>query len=812
MPSRMPELRQLVDGLALGLDALVRSYWGSEASAFTHDVVRELERRGYEVIHILGTTRRGITQFGALRFSIEDLFRGSSDPITVVDRLSSRILESARPVLVIENADLVDPLSLEVIHDAVERTGCRQVIVLSEVPTADTSALVHPPIQVITLSPPSYSVIEDLVRSSTTSVVSDAWIRRAFIDSGGAPEIVTAILSDPATDDDAAALRTDSVLAVVGSRLSEIPAPLVACLRGIALSPGLSLHEGIERFGPQSLEPLERAGLVTVERDEGAVVLSCPPLIAAYFTAASGRIGVPYENVTPALDRPRDVQRLVRSLDIEARDDLTEARRLFSESDTPQTRAALAQALWLTDATESALEGVLDDTEGDLDLLVTRATWLAVRGRVAEALPLLAPADDRAKPLAALAAAEALLLEVEYDRVPEDVAQRVEAWARDPESTSDDLSTVLALCCTYAGLLDEAETLLPPDAPRSPRQRCRWNLVRGVLALTRAPLAEAEAAANDGLADAVDAHDRSGIETFAYLVAMARLLRGDWSGAGSLLAGVRALGHACLFTWPLHRALRAIHAIVLAAEGKETLARALASESATMAGSTPLAGMTAPIDELVTAVLRRDVTGVAGGFAHMAEEARSRGYTLADALGTAASIALEPTRAVEMDLARNRPSWAGWPTFVALVSALTAGDAASASKQVGALPPDAFQFLGFLTVNSALSRLDPDAITGDLRLAADALAARTGAGDAFRPGSGRFGDRISDREREVALLAATLSNAEIARRLGVSKRTIDHHISNALRKTGARTRIELNALVREASVRGPESTRVDTPR
>jgi DNA-binding CsgD family transcriptional regulator len=808
----MPELRQLVDGLALGLDALVRSYWGSEASAFTHDVVRELERRGYEVIHILGTTRRGITQFGALRFSIEDLFRGSSDPITVVDRLSSRILESARPVLVIENADLVDPLSLEVIHDAVERTGCRQVIVLSEVPTADTSALVRPPVQVITLAPPSYSVIEDLVRSSATSGVSDAWIRRAFVDSGGAPEIVTAILSDPATDNDDTALRTDSVLAVVGSRLSEIPAPLVASLRGIALSPGLTLHEGIERFGPQSLEPLERAGLVTVSRDEGAVVLSCPPLIAAYFATASGRIGAPFDTATPALDRPRDVQQLVRSLETEARDELAAAQQRFSESDTPQTRAELAQALWLTDATESALEGVLDDPHGDLDLLVTRATWFAVRGRVAEALPLLAPAAERSGALGALAAAESLLLEVEYDRVPEDLAERIGVWAPDPAATPDDLGTVLALCCTYAGLLDDAEALLPADPPRSPRQRCRWYLVRGVLTLTRAPLAEAEAAANDGLALAVDAHDRSGIETFAYLVAMARLLRGDWSGAGSLLAGVRALGHACLFTWPLHRALRATHAIVLAAEGKETVARALATECATMVGSTPLAGMTAPIDELVTAVLRRDVSGVAGSFARMADEARDRGYALADVLGTAAAVALEPARALEMNLTRERPSWAGWPTFVALVGALTAGDAVSASQQVGALPADAFQFLGFLTVNSALSRLDPDAITGDLRIAADALAARTGAGNAFRPGSGRFGDRISDREREVALLAATLSNAEIARRLGVSKRTIDHHISNALRKTGARTRIELNALVREASVRGPESTRADLPR
>lgn len=813
MPSRMPELRQLIDGLALGLDALVRSYWGSEAAGFTHDVVHELERRGYEVIHVLGTTRRAATQFGALRFSIEDLFRGSSDPITVVDRLSSRILESARPVLVIENADLVDPLSLEVLRDAVDRTGCRQVIVLSEVPVADTNALVHPPVQVITLSPPSYAVIEELVRSSATNGISDAWIRRAFVESGGSPEIVTAILSDPSADDRAtSALATESVLAVVGSRLSEIPAPLVACLRGIALNPGLTLHEGLDQFGSSALEPLERAGLVTASRTEGGMVLSCPPLVAAYFTATPGGSGSG-SAAEPTLDSPRDVQHLVATLEVDSRAAVADARHRFEESDTPATRLALAHALWVSDATDATIAEILDQPTDDLDVLTTRAALRALRGGLSDALELLTTAKAASPEDARLLSAEALLLEIEYDRVPDDLIARATQCAPEPTTASDDLRTVLALCFTYAGLLDEAARALPASAPASLRQHHRWNLVRGVIALARLPLAEAEAAASRDLAAAIRDRDRSAIETSGYLVAMARLLRGDWSGAGSLLSGIRALGHACPFTWPLHRALRGAHAIVLAAEGKESLARALASETESMVGSTPIAGMTAPIDELVTAVLRREPTAVAEGFQHMAAEARERGYALAETLGTAVAVALEPTRALGIDIAHERPaSWAGWPTFVALVTALTSGDAASASRQVGSLPADAFQFLGFLTVNSALSRLDPEVIPADLRVAADALAVRTGAGDAFRPGSGRFGDRISDREREVALLAATLSNAEIARRLGVSKRTIDHHISNALRKTGARTRIELNALVREASVRGAESNRAELPR
>ena len=51
---------------------------------------------------------------------------------------------------------------------------------------------------------------------------------------------------------------------------------------------------------------------------------------------------------------------------------------------------------------------------------------------------------------------------------------------------------------------------------------------------------------------------------------------------------------------------------------------------------------------------------------------------------------------------------------------------------------------------------------------------------------------LSSREMEIiGLVAAGLTNQEIAEKLTISKRTVDNHVSNMFTKTGSKNRVAL---------------------
>jgi DNA-binding CsgD family transcriptional regulator len=73
---------------------------------------------------------------------------------------------------------------------------------------------------------------------------------------------------------------------------------------------------------------------------------------------------------------------------------------------------------------------------------------------------------------------------------------------------------------------------------------------------------------------------------------------------------------------------------------------------------------------------------------------------------------------------------------------------------------------------------------------------RSGLIPPHRAGRKGYGSRLSPREHEVVQLASDgMSNREIALSLTVSRSTVEHHVSSAMRKLGAGSRHELAALL-----------------
>ena len=68
---------------------------------------------------------------------------------------------------------------------------------------------------------------------------------------------------------------------------------------------------------------------------------------------------------------------------------------------------------------------------------------------------------------------------------------------------------------------------------------------------------------------------------------------------------------------------------------------------------------------------------------------------------------------------------------------------------------------------------------------------------------GAAAKQLTDREHEIVrLIAAGASNPEIAQQLFLSRKTVERHVSNVLRKAGARNRAELAARLAELEVEG----------
>jgi DNA-binding CsgD family transcriptional regulator len=170
-------------------------------------------------------------------------------------------------------------------------------------------------------------------------------------------------------------------------------------------------------------------------------------------------------------------------------------------------------------------------------------------------------------------------------------------------------------------------------------------------------------------------------------------------------------------------------------------------------------------------------------------------------------------------LARAEELASRWPVGSWLVPSAQASlaeaegrpeDARVLLEQAAAACGDAFERTGF-ELRAARLRADRDAIVAAID-AYEAMGARHAAdrGRAvarslgMRPGRRRAAPGVlTAREQEIAyLVAAGRTNAEIARSLWISPRTVERHVGSVLGKLGHRSRVELAAAVAAGELPG----------
>lgn len=790
----------------------------SGRSTLIRQIASDAEASGFEVVCTRGDSLAQLQPGRVLEelraaIGLGRKHRGLGDSI---DEICERISPSS--ILLIDDIHLADSVSLRALHEIRNRLSLRVVVsVLPGCGREEDFPAVWPE-RVLRLPPLDLTATGMVMREMLGGPIAPGAVVRVYAKSGGVVGVAVAIIEGARAR--GLLHQVDGIWRLAGQSLwSDDLIPYVDSLLGYDDEALRSLMRTLSWSGPRSLESLASSqSMDLIERGLSRGYLAIaeglnetrlqvwPPIFADRFRGAPERLLYTDDSeshaASPFHPHSSDHALLARAFSDHADQVLKPLYAAWNASRSAVDASQyLREALGLSSEV-SRIERVVTETRATLrdpnadefEFYVQLVAWTLVveedavgARRHLDSLALFSPhlsgtAESIWELMGALNGAGAPPSDFEV--------------ANDPYGFS---VAVRASGAVMRGLVSEADEAIR-ELQRNGQLRYLYAYLFGMQELLKGNPASALEFVHTERDVARATFDRPMFATLSYISAVIHFYLGDTEAANDAIEEGLVIGRPRLTMTPIYAAMLNLQAMSAHFRGQSALRDDLVRTAAQLSSAPgPFLGIGLDIIEIMmsaepgTQELAADRDQAVAAAIKIRTD---RGYYIGAIQMSFAVLSFEFSAPVVAALTEAEAPVDNtvYRRPIQLANALVAHDLELAAKLLAEQPNHHDQAIMSRLVAAAARRAERD---GESELSA-ALYALTQE-EVPQPDFAVDAQRalLSKRELEVARLASSMSNPEIAERLNLSRRTVENHISNALKKLGAKNRAELVHLLEQ---------------
>lgn len=837
---RDDEVDRVLGYVAKGLTVRIIGAPGSGRTRFAREVTAKLEDDGVALYSMFAAPALASVPFAGILALGLDIRSRTVGVLGMADLLSADLARTESPVIIIDDVDSLDKESLAVVNIVRTRTKVPLVITMNDRPfhpKSPAGALGSIADATVRLTPLGYAQVNRLMASMLGAPAEVDVVAHVLTKSGGnvrlAVRIIeTAVLSERLVLKDGRwcmsgdGLMNEHLHGAVEALFHGLRAEEIRALRKISLLGPTPVSRLVTSIGEEALDNLEAYGLISVvSGPDGAPLATVfPPIVDDYLhahtfgskrilhSAVASHVGQDSEE----RQQPDATDDLLSSAASTLRSEMgsnhaastryfqqrleTMERLHYQAWDNQPTVANAVKLLsiyWGAPADTQRLQEIFHrtDTRGyaveDLFFFsMTLSWWTYGTGHdLPGALAVMHTLASDEPKLASEAAAFAEFLErISGNRPTIQAAQTI------PTTHDSDITAILQAAMELFSLRPQRALDVLPSATNHPHLHRFEAFISGLGVLFTGHAEKALDLALKARQQALEAVDQFGFVSHSYIAALSLLHHGLFDEAEYLMGRAFSLGRPGLLVDALHTAMLGLSSLRDIGAGAPLENPKGAREVG------PLPGTGTALQLLAAS---RPVSAKA--FDHdaclLVKKSLENGFAL-EAMHTAMfALGLLPgPRLLEVlhriladsDITAHRQ-------FLAIADAAVVGDLTRLRDLLATYIIDGDTYQIAMLLRGAEQRWQ---LSGEPTAATELRRAGKEFMDRFQPmgtiinfRSEPPGSSLTLREIEVAMLAGQQSNQDIAEHFGISIRTVESHISNALRKTDTTTRRQLADLI-----------------